>query len=84
MELSAKWVERRSGIDALRKNDNRDPYERDHARMINSASFRKLQVKTKLTSFEDTDFNHSRLTHSLDVAQILYLMNGKNSYRVIP
>jgi dGTPase len=48
----------------------RSPWRRDYARIIHSASFRRLQSKTQLFSGFESDFFRNRLTHSLEVAQI--------------
>lgn len=48
----------------------RSQWRRDSARLIHSASFRRLQGKTQLFPGTEIDFFRNRLTHSLEVAQI--------------
>tara|TARA_Y100000590_G_scaffold452418_1_gene595551 strand:+ start:791 stop:1921 length:1131 start_codon:yes stop_codon:yes gene_type:complete len=49
---------------------SRTPYERDRDRIIHSNSFRKLKHKTQVFIESDSDYYRTRLTHSLEVAQI--------------
>lgn len=53
-----------------RKNDYRTPFEQDRDRIIHTASFRRLQAKTQVFLSGEYDFYRTRLTHSLEVAQI--------------
>ena len=48
----------------------RDDFQRDYARVIYSASFRRLQCKMQILGINSAAFYRNRLTHSLEVCQI--------------
>jgi dGTPase len=64
-----RWLERREGWQA-QGEDARDEADVDYSRIIHSASFRRLQGKTQILNLGDGDFYRTRLTHSLEVAQV--------------
>jgi len=63
-------------------SDLRTEFEKDYHRIIQSASFRRLQDKTQVFPLDRGDFVRTRLTHSLEVSSFGRSL-GQNISRII-
>ena len=54
----------------LHSGEYRNPFQIDRDRIIHSSAFRRLQNKTQVFLSGEYDFYRTRLTHSIEVAQI--------------
>lgn len=54
----------------IEQDETRLGFEVDYDRILFSAPFRSLQDKTQVVPVSDTDFVHTRLTHSLEVSVV--------------
>lgn len=69
-QYAASAIESRGRMIPEAACPTRSPFQRDRDRILHSSAFRRLTHKTQVFLFHEGDHYRSRLTHSLEVAQI--------------
>ncbi len=67
---ASDWENSRGRLYPEPESATRSRYQRDRDRIVHSGAFRRLQYKTQVFVYHEGDHFRTRLTHSLEVAQI--------------
>ncbi len=68
--FATRWEDSRGRLHDEPQSATRTPFQRDRDRIIHASAFRRLKQKTQVFVAHEGDHYRTRLTHSLEVAQI--------------
>jgi len=67
---ASKASESRGRVYPLEESPDRTCFQRDRDRIVHSKAFRRMEYKTQVFVFTEGDHYRTRLTHSMEVAQV--------------